>query len=260
MNTRKTLTAALVLAAGLTGTAQAALQGRDLNGSAGSFEAYYDTDLDITWLADANYGAGSIYDNGSIPGDSTGGSTTDGLMKWDNANAWVANLSFTDGVNVYDDWRLPTVEPVNGTSFNYNRSYNGSTDNGYNITSPQSEMAYMYYVNLGNLAAYNSAGESSGCYVAPTYSCLDNVGPFSNIQPYVYWSGTEHALADAWFFHMAGGGQDGFEISQGGHAWAVSSGDVAITGVPVAVPEADTWTMLLAGLGLVGTAVRRRRG
>lgn len=52
MNTRKTLTAALVLAAGLSGGAQAALQGRDLNGSANSFEPYYETDLDITWLTD----------------------------------------------------------------------------------------------------------------------------------------------------------------------------------------------------------------
>ena len=30
--------------------------------------------------------------------------------------------------------------------------------------------------------------------------------------------------------------------------------------VATAVPEADTWTMLLAGLGLVGAATRRRRG
>jgi len=30
--------------------------------------------------------------------------------------------------------------------------------------------------------------------------------------------------------------------------------------IALAVPEADTWTMLLAGLGLVGAAARRRRG
>jgi MYXO-CTERM domain-containing protein len=30
--------------------------------------------------------------------------------------------------------------------------------------------------------------------------------------------------------------------------------------VPSPVPEADTWAMLLAGLGLVGVAARRRRG
>lgn len=36
-------------------------------------------------------------------------------------------------------------------------------------------------------------------------------------------------------------------------AWAVRSGNVA------AVPEVDTWIMLLAGLGLVGTMAKRRR-
>ena len=34
--------------------------------------AYYDDVADLTWLADANAGAGSVYDNGV--------STTDGLM------------------------------------------------------------------------------------------------------------------------------------------------------------------------------------
>lgn len=36
------------------------------------------------------------------------------------------------------------------------------------------------------------------------------------------------------------------------HAWAVRNGDV------VAVPEPATYAMLLAGLGLVGFAARRR--
>ena len=36
------------------GTWETTLQGRDLDGNAATFEAYYDTVLDITWLADAN--------------------------------------------------------------------------------------------------------------------------------------------------------------------------------------------------------------
>ena len=61
-----------------------ALIGRDLDGNASTFEAYYDDVLKITWLGDANAGAGSTYDNGS--------STTDGRMTWDNADAWAKNL------------------------------------------------------------------------------------------------------------------------------------------------------------------------
>lgn len=39
----------------------------------------YDDVLDITWLQDANYGAGSSYDDGT--------DTTDGKMTFDNAVA-----------------------------------------------------------------------------------------------------------------------------------------------------------------------------
>lgn len=38
------------------------------------------------------------------------------------------------------------------------------------------------------------------------------------------------------------------------HAWAVSSGDIGIS----AVPEAQTYAPMLAGLGLIGWRARRR--
>ena len=46
--------------------------------------AVYDTDQDITWLANANAGAGSSFDDGS--------NTSDGRMSWSNANDWAASL------------------------------------------------------------------------------------------------------------------------------------------------------------------------
>lgn len=260
MNTRKKRGPVLGLVAGLLLTstaAHAALEGRDLDGSAGSFEAYYDTALNITWLADANYAK-------------TSGYSPDGLMAWDNAIAWANNLSFTDGVNVYDNWRLPTVAPVNGTSFNDSYSPNGGTDFGYNITSPNSELAYMFYVTLGNLGYVTPSGANSGCYVDSSDTCLDHVGPFSNLNPFLYWSGTEvtHTPTGsggffgsgepgdsyAWSFALVDGVQRADLKVAGLYAWAVSPGDVT------AVPEADTWALLLAGLGLVGMAARRRSG
>jgi hypothetical protein len=45
----------------------------------------YDPILDITWLQDANLGAGSTFDDGL--------SASDGRMTWDNAVAWAASLS-----------------------------------------------------------------------------------------------------------------------------------------------------------------------
>jgi len=222
MTIRTTLIASGLIAASLiSGTAHAALQGRDLNGSAGSFEAYYDTDLNITWLANAN---------------------VNGLMTWADANTWAANLSFTDGVNTYADWRLPTtLQPdascegqISGDSF------------GLNCTG--SEMGYLFYNVLGNKAY---AGERVGGGF--------NTGPFSNLQAnYLqanyYWSGTEVPpnTGDAWAFNFLNGYQFAGFTPSGYYALAVSPGDVA------AVPEAETYALMLAGLGLIGWRARRR--
>lgn len=241
-----TIVSILIGASLVSGSAHAALQGRDLNGSVGSFEAYYDTVLNITWLADANYGANTILAYGN------------GLMNWDDANTWTAALNFYDAVHsiTYNNWRLPTVYPV-GASFNESHSTDGSTDFGTNISSPNSEMAYMFYVNLGNPGNFTPAGALSGCYVDSSNTCLDNVGPFRNIQPDAYWSGSGYAQDTdlAWLFSMSDGYQLWGSKSAGLHAWAVSDGDIGIA----TVPEASTWAMLLAGLGLVSVTTRRRR-
>lgn len=237
-NVRSTLIASSLIAAALaSGSSDAALQGRNMDSNALTFEAYYDTVLDITWLADANM---------------------NGAMTWANAKTWAANLSFTNPLTnqTYADWRLPSVNPVNGTSFNYNFSYNGSTDAGYNITSPQSEMAHLFSVTLGNPGYFTPEGTVSGCF-ASSNACLDDVGPFTNFQSHHYWSGTEYAPSpgNVWIFGTNLGGQGGTIIpGELYYALAVSPGDIA------AVPEAQTWAMLLAGLGLVGVAARRRRG
>lgn len=80
------------------GTWETTLQTRDING-VGVVDAYYDTRLNITWLANMNAGAGSAFDNGA--------STTDGRMTWGNAVAWAASglMEFGGG------WRLPTINP-----------------------------------------------------------------------------------------------------------------------------------------------------
>lgn len=249
MKTQNTLLVSSLLAGLVTGSAHAALQGRDLNGSAGSFEAYYDTVLDITWLADANYAQTSGYD-------------ADGKMDWAGANAWAASLSFSDGGRVYDNWRLPTVGPANGVSFNYSFALNGSTDKGYNVSeqgtayagSRGSEMAHLFYNTLNNPGNYTPAGQSRGCYTNGTSdTCLGNVGPFINLQSDAYWAATGYAPNDgqAWSFFMFDGRQIDGSVAFNRYALAVSSGDVA------AVPEVQNYALMLAGLGLIGWRVSR---
>ncbi len=76
---------------------------------------------------------------------------------------------------------------VYGVSYNKDYSYNGSTDVGYNIYSPTSEMAYMYYVELSNIGYCDT---TANC--PQTYWGLSNTVPFDNLQSWYYWSGTEY--------------------------------------------------------------------
>ena len=224
------ITSSLIAASLVSGAAQAALEGRDLNGSADSFEAYYDTNLDITWLADAN---------------------VNGVMEWAAANTWAANLSLVDAVNnlTYDNWRLPTVVDTGTPGCDY--ATTGGTDCGYNVDTATSEMAHLFYEELGNKAFYDTSGNGSQSGWG-----LTNTGPFTNLQATNYWSATSlpPGTGLAWDFTFYGGGQHASDKASGYYALAVSPGDVG------AVPEADTWAMLLAGLALIGAATRRRRG
>jgi hypothetical protein len=157
------LFAALVLATGLSGAAQAALI--DRGGG-----LIYDTDLDVTWLQDANYAKTSGYD-------------ADGMMTWSAATTWAANLTYYDSIRnvTYDDWRLPTTTDTGTPGCNW--AY-GGTDCGYNVDPASSEMAHLYFVGLGNLSYYTTTGANSAAYAggANSSSTLDNVGPFTNFQ------------------------------------------------------------------------------
>src|SRR5215510_9365296 len=110
----------------------------------------YDSVLNITWLQDAQYAQTSGFDS-------------DGLFTWSGAEAWVNQLDYL-GIT---GWRLPTLTPVGGgTKFNVNPSFDGSTDYAYNISSPSgasagftgNELAYMYFVDLHDLAALKPDG------------------------------------------------------------------------------------------------------
>lgn len=251
MSRRKTRVAVLALATGgllaISGAAQAALH--DRGGG-----LVYDDALNVTWLQDANYAKTSGYD-------------ADGGMSWGSAVTWAANLSFYDSVRnvTYTDWRLPTLKPVDGITWNINVSFNGTTDGGFNESAPgtpyagstASELAYMFYQNLGNPSIYlpSLPVTESSCAGG---SCLQNTGPFVNLTPIAYWTGIEsgYDTSQAWTFRMDSGMQGtGYKDHPNNtfYAWAVRDGDVAV------VPEADTWVMLLAGLGIVGVAARRRR-
>jgi len=149
-----------------------------------------------------------------------------GLANWHNQRAWAAGLSL-GGIT---GWRLPSMD-VNGDGTVlgcHNPLPAGIEDN---------EHCYMHQIS----------GVTSS-----------TPGPFSNIQPWRYWSGTENILnpAHAWSFDFKGvvwgqgqNNKDNFEY----HAWAVRDGDVDVVPVPGAV-----WLFGSGLLGLIGVAKKRK--
>lgn len=149
----------------------------------------------------------------------TSGYDSDGRMDWNTATAWAAGLSYGG----YDDWRLPDVHPM---------------------------LIHMFFNNLG---ATIGTSILSGTNTA-------NLALFTNLQSYFYW--TDHVVVpdepgregSALLFNTQDGG-DYFDLGMSfeAYAWAVRPGDVA------AIPEPETYAMLLAGLGLLGGVAKWRR-
>ena len=241
MNSLSTLLAATAMVVGTSqvyaqsvsgqGTWETTLLGRDINLNAVSATSadsvyLYDTTLNVTWLRNAN---------------------SNGRMDWTTANNWAANLVTGSGAAAISDWRLPTMAANPSAGY----SYDGSTALGYNVAVGSSELASLFFSTLGNKSYLNTSGA-----VQPGYG-LTNGGSFQNMQNAYYWLATEYTPdpSHAWFLYTYNGRQYDAAKYEPLYAMAVRSGDVI-----AAVPEPETYAMLLAGLGLVAAIVRRRRG
>ena len=183
----------------------------------------YDPNLNITW-----------YDY-TYSGPTGNGCTSEQAMSW----AAGLNLGGVTG------WQLPQALPVNGSTYNNGWSWNGSTDLGYNISAPgsaypgstASQMAYLYYVELGN----KGYADINGNYPQPGWG-LVNQGPFSNLQAARYcwtqsvpWGDWASYGQGPLTFAFSAGSQNtaGLVDPSNGAALAVHPGDVQP--VPLAV-------------------------
>lgn len=168
----------------------------------GNYQAYYDTEAGLTWLAGANAGVDTEYDiDGSDP------LLGPGDMTWENANAWAANLN----INGVTGWRLP---------------YAPQPDQACDIDSQGVSVGFGCTGNeLGNL--YFNVLENN--------SSLTNPGPFQNIQENGYWlqARYSHREDGAMYFMMDSGYLYPDTLSHF-YAWAVHDGDVGtISAVPI---------------------------
>lgn len=184
---------------------------------------------------------------------------TNAQLSWSDQVAWAASLNDFLTYNIYpeytvtwDDetWRLATM--FDGI---YEYGYNGATTAGYNITN--SELGYLYYVELGNLGSYDTAGKWQ------LEIGLQNTGEFENLtMSKRYWFGTEYANSTgfAWDFEMGRGYQNRHYQNYGGNGLALRSGQVSVVPVASVVdPVPEPVTMLLFGGAAMGFAGLRRR-
>jgi len=220
------LTAALLCAAGAQaasiagqGTWEATLQARDIDHD-GTVDAYYDTTLNITWLADANLALTSGYDTQSPP-------FALGAMTWHNATVWAESLD----IHGVTGWRLPGMFlPV------------GCTQSAFSCSDAPGEMSHLFEFTLGgagNTGPFANVSMDSPYWAGPLVSYDDYPGP-------------AHAFAFSFGNGLRG---DTDELGLSLYAWGVRDGDIA----NVPEPQSFGLMLAgLATLGLV--ARQRRVG
>jgi hypothetical protein len=120
------------------------------------FGLLYDVERDITWLQDANYAR-------------TVRRSPDGQMTWQDAQAWVAGLSY-HGIR---GWRLPDARAVDG---------GGPRESA---ASAEGEIGHLFLV--------------AGTRKSPPDLQLRNFEPSS-----IYWYRNEASAEEAWAYKMLG--------------------------------------------------------
>jgi hypothetical protein len=209
------------------GTWETTLLPRDLDGnSANGPEAFYDTDLNITWLRAV---------------------TPQYTFDFNIAQSVAATTRY--GVS---GWRLPKTTDTGAPGCDV-FSYSGGTDCGYGVDPGSSEMAHLFYVSLGNIAAMPPG--PGQIWTMPANVGLTNIGNFQNLTGANFWSGTldsTYAFA-AWTFNSYYGSQAPAYQFSANAAMFVLDGDVA------AVPEPQALLMFFMGLGVLLLNVRTGR-
>ena len=191
----------------------------------GVYQAYYDPNINVTWLADANLAASNTF--------GVTGIDTNGRMSWDTAFDWIAAMNASNYLG-FSDWRLPsfdgngngTIEIYGGYCF-YSGPGSSCADNEMNFLRWQQNISF----------------QGSGYYSTAS-------DPFINMYRY-YWSDAELGISAYLYDFFRGSSTAALKQYRLGSVWAVRTGDVM-----TAVPEpAAIW---LTGLGLIGVLAAAR--
>jgi uncharacterized protein (TIGR03437 family) len=139
----------------------------------------YDTVNNITWLANANLPAANRFTL-SLCGSSYSAApcvNASGSMNYASAAAWVAAMNAANYLE-HNNWQIPTIPLLDS---NCGKTGPGGGNFGFGCTAGALD------------SLYNELGLKSPNTAVPIPN--NTVGPFQNLQPYLYWSSSSAASA-----------------------------------------------------------------
>ena len=153
----------------ITGTPPATGTGLQVNPGG---QTVYDPMTNITWAANANLAATNAF---GLPLCATPTSPAlcvaqDGAMTWNSAIQFLANMNSAAYLG-QTKWQAPTID---------------TSCPGFNCDGNKNPMGNLFYDQLG-------LSQGMSAVAAPNIA----VGPFHNLQPYLYWSCVAAAIQDA---------------------------------------------------------------
>lgn len=157
-------------------------------------QTVYDPLSNVTWLANANLAATNTFGLATckVPGTPKFCVNQDGAMNSDSAAQFISNMNAYNGSGYLGQthWQLPTVDP--------------GCDVSFICIATDTPFQDLFYSQLGL---------SPGAPVVPAPNIA--VGPFHNIQPYLYWECGSDTVVSACKYNAAPGFEWSFSFGNG---------------------------------------------
>ena len=243
MTIRTTLVASSLITASLaSGAAQAIVYDFKMSGGGNSSLAWASSHLFVEVTEDLTTSANDVlfkFTN-EIPQLNAAQPPSVSILYFDTGTY----TSLFGGMSVLETSGIVNLVPKSPPTSHPYLPANFTPDYKYGLSSTYPLDNPIYGINLGEYAVLSST-LSSGMTFANVIDAM-NVGINANAAT------AASGLRIGVFTYFLG--------TQGNEALGTQHGDAAhVTNSVVAVPEAETWAMMLAGLGLVGVMIRRRQ-